>query len=163
MRKDVTEDRAVVAEILQKAEYVTLALVDDGGPYSVPVSHAFEGGVLYFHSSKTGRKAEALRMAVGQDGQGGHGQGGRVAFSAAIELKPKTGPLACDWGCTFRSVLGSGVPRFIQDEGEKKAALNALMRKYAGRDDLPYDDGVLARTAVIAVDVDRATARLKLT
>lgn len=154
MRKDVTEDRAVVAEILQKAEYVTLALVDADGPYSVPVSHAYENGVLYFHSSKVGRKAEAVRLAVRN--------GGRVAFSAAIDLEPKTGDMACDWGCKFRCVLASGAPRFIEGDGEKIAALNTLMRKYAGRDDFPYDPSVLSRTAVIALDVDRATARLKL-
>lgn len=155
MRKDVTEDRAVVAEILQKAEYVTLALADADGPYSVPVSHAYENGVLYFHSSKVGRKAGAVKLAV-QNAT-------RVAFSAAIDLEPKTGDMACDWGCKFRCVLASGAPRFVEDAQEKIAALNTLMRKYAGRDDFPYDESVLARTAVIAVDVDRATARLKLT
>ncbi|MDO9082980.1 MAG: pyridoxamine 5'-phosphate oxidase family protein, partial [Humidesulfovibrio sp.] len=52
MRKDVTDDPAVVAEILSRAEYLTLALVDDAGPYSVPVNAAFEDGTLYFHSSR---------------------------------------------------------------------------------------------------------------
>lgn len=155
MRKDVTEDRAVVAEILNRAEMVTLALVDEDGPYSVPVNAAYADGVLYFHSSRKGRKAEALRRAMAE--------GTRVAFSAAVDLEKKTGGLACQWGYTFRSVLGSGMVRFIEPRGDKVAALNSIMRKHAGRDDFPYDEGILAKTLVAAIDVDRATARLKLT
>jgi uncharacterized protein len=155
MRKDVTDDQAVVAEILNCAQYVTLALVDDEGPYSVPVNAACVEGVLYLHSSKKGRKAEALRRAVAQ--------GGRVAFSAAVDLEKKTGELACQWGYKFRSVLGSGPVRFIELGSDKVAALNTIMRKHAGRDDFPYDEGILDKTLVVAIDVDRATARLKLT
>ena len=154
MRKDVTDDQTVVAEILNRAQYVTLALVDGEGPYSVPVNAAFEDGVLYFHSSRKGRKAEALLEAVAK--------GARVAFSAAVDLEPKTGELACQWGFKFRSVLGSGPVRVVELSGDKVAALNTLMRKHAGRDDFPYDEGILDKTLVLAVDVDRATARLKL-
>jgi hypothetical protein len=154
MRKDVTDDQAVVADILNRAQYVTLALVDDEGPYSVPVNAAFEDGALYFHSSRKGRKAEALRQAAGR--------GTRVAFSAAVDLEPKTGELACQWGFKFRSVLGSGLVRVVEPCGDKVAALNTLMRKHAGRDDFPYDEGILDKTLVLAIDVDRATARLKL-
>lgn len=154
MRKDVTDEQAVVAEILNRAEYVSLALVDEEGPYSVPVNAAFEAGVLYLHSSKKGRKAEALLRAMSS--------GGRVGFSAAVDLGKKTGDLACQWGYTFRSVLGSGLVRAVELDGDKVAALNALMRKHAGRDDFPYDEGILDKTLVVAIDVDRATARLKL-
>ena len=155
MRKDVTDDQAVVAEILNRAEFVTLALADDEGTYSVPVNAAFEDGVLYLHSSRKGRKASALRQAADQ--------GTRVAFSAAVDLEPKTGELACQWGFKFRSVLGSGLVREVELSGDKVAALNTLMRKHAGRDDFPYDEGILDKTFVVAIDVDRATARLKLT
>ncbi|MBU1229650.1 MAG: pyridoxamine 5'-phosphate oxidase family protein [Proteobacteria bacterium] len=155
MRKDVTSDQAVVADILGRAEYVTLALSDGEGPYSVPVNAAYADGVLFLHSSRKGRKAEALLKAVSQ--------GTRVAFSAAVDLEKKTGAEACQWGYMFRSVLGSGLARAIEPRADKVAALNTLMRKYAGRDDLPYDEAVLDRTLVVAIQVDRATARLKLT
>ena len=155
MRKDVTDERAVVVDILRRAEYVTLALVDDEGPYSVPVNAAYADGALYLHSSRKGRKAEALRRAMAG--------GARVAFSAAVDLERKTGELACQWGYRFRSVLGSGLVREIAPRGDKVAALNVLMRKYAGREDFPYDEGILDKTMVVAIEVDRATARLKLT
>jgi nitroimidazol reductase NimA-like FMN-containing flavoprotein (pyridoxamine 5'-phosphate oxidase superfamily) len=154
MRKDVTEDPKAVADVLSRCEYISLALVDEEGAYSVPVSCGFEAGVLYFHSSKKGRKMDALRrhMALGA----------RVAFSAAVDLEMKTGQMACDYGYKFRGVLGSGLARIVEGAEEKKAALNTLMRKYGGRDTFPYDDKILGVTEVVAIDVDRATARLKL-
>lgn len=154
MRKDVTDDPQAVADILNRAEFATLALADADGPYSVPVNCAFAEGVLYFHTGRKGRKAEALRQA--------QAAGSPVAFSAAVDLEKKTGELACQWGYKFRSVLGSGRVRFIEGAAEKIAALNTLMRKYAGGDSFPYDEKILAVTDVVALDVDRATARLKL-
>lgn len=154
MRKDVTDDPQAVADILNQAEYAALALVDEDGPYSVPVNFGYEAGVLYLHSSKKGRKAEALRRAAAA--------GSRVAFSAAVDLEMKTGELACQWGYKFRSVLGSGLVRLLEDPKAQLAALGVIMKKYAGSDTFPYDEKLLGITLVAAIDVDRATARLKL-
>ena len=154
MRKDVTDDPQAVADILNRAEYATLALVDDDGPYSVPVNFGFEDGVLYLHSGKKGRKAEALRLAASA--------GSRVSFSAAVDLEMKTGEQACQWGYKFRSVLGSGHVRLLETPKDQLAALGVIMKKYAGSDSFPYDEKLLGITLVAAIDVDRATARLKL-
>lgn len=153
MRKDVTEDTQAVSDILNRAEFASLALVDEDGPYSVPVNIAYEDGVLYLHTGKDGRKAEALRKA--------EAAGSRVAFSAAVDLEMKTGDKACQWGYKFRSVLGSGTVRFVEDPKEQQAALGVIMKKYAGSDDFPYDAKILSLTTVVALRVDRVTARLK--
>jgi hypothetical protein len=154
MRKDVTSDPKAVADILDCAEYLTLALVDAAGPYSVPVNFASAGGVLYLHSARKGRKFEALRRA--------EASGSPVGFSAAADLEMKTGEKACQWGYKFRCVLGAGRVRVLDDPAEKRAGLGAIMRKYAGSDDFPYDESILAKTAVVAISLDQATARLKL-
>lgn len=153
MRKDVTDDPKAVADVLNRAPYVSLALADADGLYSVPVNFAFADGVLYLHSAKKGRKIEALRCAARA--------GTSVAFCAATDLEMKTGEKACQWGYKFRSVLGSGTVRILDDSKEAQAALGVIMKKYAGSDDFPYDGKILAATAVVAIQVKRATARLK--
>lgn len=155
MRKDVTDDPAIVAEVLRAAEYLSLAVLDEAGPYSVPVNFACRDGVLFFHSAKKGRKIEALRRA--------EAAGTSVAFSAATDLGMKTGAKACQWGYTFRSVLGSGTVRELTDPADARAGLGVIMEKYAGSDGFPYDGGILAKTAVLALRIGQATARLKLT
>jgi hypothetical protein len=148
MRKGVTEDKSVVAEILDKAEVIWLALADDDGPHCVPVNFAFEGDTLFVHSGRKGRKAACLDS------------GALLAFSAAVDMQLKpSDDNACELGYRFRSVMGNGVPRPL-DGDEKMRALDLITVKYAGRA-MPYNEKVLAVTVAYAIDIRSATARLK--
>ncbi|WP_338669861.1 pyridoxamine 5'-phosphate oxidase family protein [Pseudodesulfovibrio methanolicus] len=148
MRKGVTEDKGVLADILDKAEVVWLALVDDEGPHCVPVNFAVEGDTLFVHSGKRGRKAACLDS------------GAPLAFSAAVDMELKTSEdNACELGYRFRSVMGRGVPRRLTGD-EKMRALDLITLKYAGRA-MPYNEKVLAITGAYAIDMHSATARIK--
>lgn len=49
-------------EILRKATSGTLAVLGDGEyPYAVPLSFVYVGGIIYFHSAKSGHKIDAIR------------------------------------------------------------------------------------------------------
>ena len=148
MRKSVSNDPALVAEILDQAEVLHLALADAAGPYCVAVNFAREGRTLYLHTGLKGRKAAALAA------------GGLLAFAAETGLEKKQGEKACQWGYRFRSVQGRGTPRFLEG-ADKRRALGLIMRKYAGSDDFPYDENILEQTGVAAIAVEAATARVK--
>jgi hypothetical protein len=148
MRKSVTDDKAAVADILDRADVLWLALADHDGPYCVPVNFALEGETLYIHSGKKGRKAACLDS------------GAPLAFSAAVDMHLKTSDEnACELGYRFRSVMGTGVPRAL-DGDEKQHALDRLTLKYAGHE-MPYNERVMATTGAYAVDIESATARIK--
>ena len=65
-RKDRKLDSADTLEILKNGEYGVLATVtEDGGPYGVPMSYAFdeERHVIYMHcSAEGGQKTDNLRL-----------------------------------------------------------------------------------------------------
>lgn len=148
MRKGLSEDPAIVREILDRADVLWLALVDDHGPHSVPVNFGRVDDTLYIHSGKQGRKAAALDS------------GAPVAFSAAVDVRMrKGGDNACDQGYYFRSVMGRGTPRLV-DGDEMMAGLDAIAVKHLGKK-LPYVDKVLKVTNVYAIDVEAITARVK--
>ncbi|ADU63590.1 MAG: pyridoxamine 5'-phosphate oxidase family protein [Pseudodesulfovibrio sp.] len=147
MRKDVTNDPAVTGDILARADVLWLALVDADGPYSVPVNFAAGDGLLYIHSGRRGRKAAALDS------------GAPLAFSAAVDILPKTGDAACKYGYRFRSIMGTGVPRRAEGD-DMRAALDAITLKYAGRL-LPYEDTALAATVAYIVEITSLSARIK--
>ena len=147
MRKSVTSDPEVIKAILDKADYLTLAMVDEEGPYSVPVNFAEKDGVLYLHSGKKGRKLQGLLT------------GSPLAFSAVVDVEPKTGDNACSYGYKFRSVFGEGTPRLLEGD-EALECLDTITLKYAG-ELLPYKEKALAVTASFAIDVMSATARIK--
>ncbi len=148
MRKGMTDDPEVIADILNRAEVLWLALTDDQGPYCVPVNFAAGDNVLYIHSGLKGRKAACLNS------------GAPVAFSTAVDVHMRDGgDDACDQGYHFRSVMGSGRPRLLDGE-EKTNGLDAITRKHLGKL-LPYKDKVLPVTAVYAIGIENATARIK--
>ena len=147
MRKSVVSDPEIITDILDKAEVLTLALHDEEGPYSVPVNFVEKDGVIYIHSGRKGRKAAALDT------------GKTLAFSAVVDVKPKIGKDACSYGYKFRSVLGEGSPRLLEGE-ESRKGLDLITLKYAG-ELLPYNEKHLPITAVYAIDIESATARIK--
>jgi len=147
MRKNVVSEPEVIKDILDNAGYITLALVDGEGPYSVPVNFVEKDGVIFVHTGKRGRKFEALRA------------GNSVAFSVVTEAELKKGEHACDYGYKFRSVFGEGASRLLEGD-EAREGLDAITLKYAG-ELLPYKEKAIPATAVFAIDVMTSTARIK--
>ena len=150
MRKDITEDWAVAADILDRADILFLGLPEPGAaPYVLPVNFARLDKTLVIHSSRKGRKAALLgdtRAVIG--------------FSAVAQAEPKTGDTACKFGYRFESVVGLGGASEITDEAERRAALDAVSVKY-GAAGLPVDEAVFKKTALFTIRIDRVTARIK--
>jgi nitroimidazol reductase NimA-like FMN-containing flavoprotein (pyridoxamine 5'-phosphate oxidase superfamily) len=60
--KEIIE-KEILTKILKKAKYVTIAMVKDGEPYLVSLSHGFDEkkGFIYFHSASEGKKLDYLK------------------------------------------------------------------------------------------------------
>ena len=58
--KEITE-RSEMDEILGRASICHLGLNDGGECYVVPVNYGYDGGCLYVHSAREGRKIDILR------------------------------------------------------------------------------------------------------
>ncbi len=147
-RKGASDDPALVQQLLARAEVLHLAMRDEGGLHVVPVNFAQAGQTLYIHSGKAGRKAAALTA------------GAEVAFSAIAAMAPKVSDEACHFGYSFESVAGAGQAHRVTDDQERRIALAAINEKY-GAGGLAVDEGAFARTVIFAVEISRATARVK--
>lgn len=102
--------------ILAEATSGVLAVNGDGGyPYTVPVSHVYADGKIYFHSALQGHKIDAIR------------RDGRVSFCVVA----KDEVIAQEFTTYFRSVTAFGKARIIENAGEKMKALRLLAAKYA--------------------------------
>ena len=55
--KEFTDNESKV-KVLKSQNYITLAMVDDGEPYMVPLSHAYDEKKdrVYIHMDSAGRK-----------------------------------------------------------------------------------------------------------
>ncbi len=132
--------------LLDAAAEIRLGLWDGAEPYVVPVNFVRVGASLFFHSAREGRKIAILRERP------------RVCFEAEGERRVEVGNGACDCTTRYASVIGWGTAAFVESSAEKSAALAALNRKF-GAVEGPFPEAMLARVAVVRIDIDRMTGK----
>lgn len=147
MRKKEAQinDMNEVVDILRRALVMRLAFCGDG-PYLVPLNFAFHQGCLYFHTGHKGKKMEMLR------------KDDRVCFEADLDVKLLPSDQPCKWACAYASVVGFGRALVLEDEEEKAAGLNQLMKKYAGLS-CEFPPAKLKAAAVVRIDIESMTGR----
>jgi len=117
------KDEEVIKEMLDSAEYGTLAICVEDKPYSLPINFVEIDGNIYFHGAKRGRKIDILRKNQ------------FVSFSVVEPLSmidsnfsSKDG-LACPATQFFKSIIIDGVIEFIEKYDEKVNMLSTMMKK----------------------------------
>ncbi len=120
--------------ILERGTSGVLALAgDDGYPYAVPLSYVYADGKLFFHCAWSGHKLDAVRRSD------------KASFCVIDrdEIMPER------YTTAFRSVIAFGRVRVLEDEGEKRAAIEKLAARYVP------EDGAERRREAIDRDYDR--------
>jgi len=115
-RKRQLLPEAETVAMLQSCTSGVLAVQGDHGyPYAVPLSFAYEDGKLFFHSATAGHKIDAI------------GRDHKASFCviAADDVVPST------FTTHFRSAVAFGRARILTEAGEKRHALECLVRKYS--------------------------------
>jgi hypothetical protein len=133
-------DRTEIEEILRRSTVCRLALIDAEHPYLVPLCFGYDAGVLYFHSAPVGKKIDLLK------------KNRNVCFEFDADTMAVPADTPCGWTMRYRSVIGYGIAGFVEDLGEKRAALDIIMRQYS-KGTHEYSDASLRKTAVIKVEI----------
>lgn len=118
------------AAVLRRGTCGVLALAgEDGYPYAVPLSYVWDKDKLYFHSAKSGHKLDALRRNP----------------KASFCVVDQDQIVGAEYTTYFRSVIAFGTIRELTDDGEKRAAIEKLGRKYAPGDTAEGLDAAIRR------------------
>ena len=136
------------AAVLNRGTSGVLALSgEDGYPYAVPLSYVFDGDKLYFHSAKAGHKLEALRSCP------------KASFCVIDQdqIVPE------EYTTYFRSVIAFGTIRELEDDSEKRAAIEKLARKYTPNDTPEGMDAAIRRDwaplCMLEMTIDHMTGK----
>ncbi len=134
------------AILKEQTSGVLSVMGEDGYPYGVPLSYVYANGRLYFHSAKVGHKIDAI------------GQQEKVSFCviAQDEIIEEA------FTTYFRSVIVFGRARILEDDAEKRSAIEALAEKYMpalveGR--LQEIDKEFDRLCMIELMIDHITGK----
>ena len=129
-RKKQTLSQQEIANILHKGTSGVLALLGDNDyPYAVPISYVYDDGKIYFHSAKSGHKIDAIQKTA----------------KASFCVIDKDLIVPAEYTTYFRSVIAFGQIRVIEDDREKRAAIEKLAIKYAPEDIAANRDDAISR------------------
>lgn len=147
-RKKQVLSQKEVEDILHKGTSGVLALLGDNDyPYAVPISYVYDGGKIYFHSAKSGHKIDAIQRTA------------KASFCVIDEdlVLPE------EYTTYFRSVIAFGRIRIIEDDSEKRAAIEKLAIKYAPEDITANRDDAISREwkplCMLEMTIDHVTGK----
>lgn len=138
-RKDQVLSREECLAVLDRGTSGVLAVHgDDGYPYAVPLSYAYEDGKLWFHCARTGHKLDAILRDP------------KVTF--CVVDRDQVVPL--EYTTYFRSVILFGKARVLEDPAEIRTALEKLALRYAPEDSEAHREAILEKElpALVAIE-----------
>jgi nitroimidazol reductase NimA-like FMN-containing flavoprotein (pyridoxamine 5'-phosphate oxidase superfamily) len=130
----------------KEREVCRVGLVDGDEPYIVPVFFGYEKGAIYFHCALEGRKIEIIKRH------------NRACFEIDTDVEIVGGQKPCGWTARYRSIMGVGRARILEDETEKVHALNVLMKQYS-KGDSNFDSDKLDAVLMVRIDIESMTGK----
>lgn len=134
--------------ILHEAKNGVLAVDgDDGYPYAVPLSFAYEKGKIYFHStSENSHKMESIRKNP------------KVSFCVITQdhILPEA------FNTLYRSVILFGTARILTDDQEIEQGIMTIVKKYSGEyaeQGKAYMNGEWGNFCVVEIDIEHMTGK----
>ncbi len=147
-RKKQVLSQKEVEGILHKGTSGVLALLGDNDyPYAVPISYVYDNGKVYFHSAKSGHKIDAIQKAA------------KASFCVIDEDLV----VQKEYTTYFRSVIAFGRIQIIENDSEKRAAIEKLAIKYAPEDTAASRDDAISREwkplCMLEMTIDHVTGK----
>lgn len=137
-------------EVLQRGTAGVLAVSGDGDyPYAVPLSYMYEDGKIFFHCAKEGHKLDSIA------------RNDKVSFCVIDqnEIRPE------EYTTYFRSVIAFGRARILEDEAEKRSALEKLAAKYSPQQEqgrLTEIEKKFNLTLLVEINIEHMTGKESL-
>ena len=148
-KREVTSPEEL-RRILEKCQILRIGAMDEKGMFVVPVNYGFEWEdelLLYYHSAKEGRKADAFHKDP------------NVAFELDSGYEVITGDYACSYSAAYESIMGNGTVTLLETPEKKERALTLLMKHAAPGANLVFRPEMLEAAAVYCLRVSSLTGK----
>ncbi len=144
-------DNEKIKKIILSCHCCRLGFCDNGKVYIVPLNFGYletqNKRTFYFHGAKEGRKLDLII------------KNGYAGFELDTNYQIHEAETACNFSARFQSVIGNGTVSVIEDIGEKKEALQHIMKHNSGKDDWNFNEIMLNSVCVFKLDVEEITCK----
>lgn len=135
-------------EVLRKGTSGVLAVNgEDGYPYAVPLSYVYYDSKIYFHCANEGHKIDSIK------------KDSKVSFCVIDQdiVMPE------EYTTYYRSVVVFGKACVLEDDAEKRDAIEAICAKYLP-EEMKEDwektvDGAFEKFSIVAIEVEHLTGK----
>lgn len=146
-RKNQALGREEIDAVLNRGTSGVLALSgDDGYPYALPISYAYEGDRLIFHCALTGHKLDAIAREP----------------KASFCVIDQDQVVSAEYTTHYRSVIVFGRMRVLEGE-EKRSAAMLLAERYAPGETVKRHteeiDGAWDRLCMLEMRIEHLTGK----
>jgi nitroimidazol reductase NimA-like FMN-containing flavoprotein (pyridoxamine 5'-phosphate oxidase superfamily) len=145
-------ERRTVESILDEGFVCHVAFADGDAPWVIPTAYGRVGDTLYLHGAVGNHVLRAL------------GRGATACVVVTLIDGLVLARSAMHHSMNYRSVVLFGTPRLVTDPDEKRRALGAVVDHVVpGRtaEVRPPSESELRKTAVIALRIDEASAKIR--
>jgi len=106
--------------VIKKSKVCRIGLSENNVPYIIPLNYGynFENDVLtlFFHSAMEGKKLDIIK------------NNNNACFEIDCDTKLIEAEKACNYGYTFKSIIGFGKITILENSDEKTSGLNRIMK-----------------------------------
>jgi len=145
--KRLIHNQQQIEEILSKAKFLRLALSDADTPHIIPMAFGSKDNSIYLHSSHKGEKIDILKKNP------------MVCFEADIDADIITTDDICTYNVRYRSVIGYGQAKFLEDYDEKVEGLTVLSEHYGKQGPFEIEEWKVDRLCVIRIEIERMNGK----
>ena len=148
MRREKQElsDEECVDILINEPRGVLGLIGDNDYPYTVPISHVYVDGKIYFHGAQTGHKLDAVKNNP------------KVSY-CVVDKGVKNDD---EWWYTFRSVIVFGKIKTLTEKEEKIDKLTHLGDKFfpSHQDTVDEINRLLEKTEVFEITIEHMSGKI---
>ncbi len=135
-------------ELILKRNYTCrIALSNNDFPYIIPMNYSYKKKALYFHSAKEGTKIDLIKNNP------------NACFEITEDIKIEESEQACSYGTKYRSVIGTGKIKIINNEKEKIECLNIIMEQHTKKNNWKYEEESLNKIIILKLKINEITGK----
>lgn len=144
--KEIT-DQGEIEKIISKNKICRIALCDNDVPYIIPMNFGYKGNKIFLHTGREGKKIEIIK------------KNSNVCFEITDSIEIVQAEKACDFSTKYRSVIGFGTIKIVNDLSEKKEALQIIMNQHTNKKDWQFPDEIVAKTTILEIEIESLTGK----
>ena len=150
--REITDFEEII-KILDESNFLTLAMINETEPYSVPVNFGYKLDDdkkrirIFIHGATEGTKLNCIKNCP------------RVSFSAVSYSEIGENKEPCAWTDFYRSVCGKGNASILEEENKKKEGLICILKKYGYKGPSVFPAIMIKKISMIRIDVDDLTGK----